>query len=530
MSKKISKIEAFNSQNVVTLNQRVTDRRYLILDLWEDIGATQNVGNPGSSDRYRQIFLQINNLKVRSFGNGRIYFDLTDRPDVVNSMIKIEDKIIYVLKNYLAKINKRGRFNFCSIIKDESTGNDKKVVLALNMSNYDYEINMFDSERKRTNYSILNSKDSTFNIILELMYIQFDMPEGMIVIDTRLRLIMQNKVQPRRVQLTDVASFIQEEKHAERNTRTNVANIKQNFDSTHTEVFEDDDDQPNNQRSGSVENARSIPVQMPVQTPAHTVMKPKIQNVGISELCPTVPVVTTQTPGPNTTISQDCTKPVSQLPPVLKAIVGGSKIDSNTLDVPVNIMGGLDQQDNLNRCVADTFSDNSDEGTGLPAELAGLINQNNQQMSTTDNKISEKDNEDNATENTGNDTTDMNPMDDRSCDKEESIVENINKTLEDIDNVVYNGKGMGNDSDEDSDIMINLSKIIKDTEKKKQRISQSRDRVSEENDSVDNLDNTSDVSSCIDDEDDEDDVVRLSSDSDDYDDNIIEALKKRANN
>lgn len=251
MSKKISKIEKFNCQTIVTLNQSVSDKRYLILDLWEDIrtGTTSNTSKESVSqrnidhNRYNQIFLQINDLKVLNHSDGRVYFDLTDRDDVIDAITSLEVKTIQILKNYLASINKKGKFNFRSIIKDDRYDNDQgNIVLALNLVNQDYDVTFYDIAKKRANCSLINKQCACFNVILELMYINFDMQKGEIVADTRLRMCVET-----RVKMTDVSLFIQDDtktidfdtKNENNQKHQNTESIKQSFDITQTEVFEE---------------------------------------------------------------------------------------------------------------------------------------------------------------------------------------------------------------------------------------------------------------------------------------------------
>lgn len=244
MSKKISKLEDFKDNKVVTLNQSVKDRRYLILDLWEDISTISSISTDNSSDRnYNQIFLQINRLKVANILNDRLYFDLTDRDDVVNDLTVVEDKISIVLKNYLKKLykNKKGNFTLCSIIKDNKGGSgEENLVLSFNLNNADYPICFYDRLKKKVDISHLKNRDRTFNIIFEIMHINLDMLEGLIVIDTRLRMVMENSINPTRVQLSDVDAFLQVEDTTE-DLRNSVKEIRDSFDVTKTEVFEEDD-------------------------------------------------------------------------------------------------------------------------------------------------------------------------------------------------------------------------------------------------------------------------------------------------
>jgi hypothetical protein len=202
-SKKISKIEKFDPSNIITLNQQVIDKRYLILDLWDKI-----------NDQVNQVFLQINNLNVLSLEtirnkNDAILFHVADRSDIIESMTKIENHILDILKRYLAKINKKGKFNFCSIINQN--------VMRFNSNNSDYNMTIFDHDKKRITdlMFLINSNQhfgkSTFNIIFELMNIRLDMISGSISIDSRLRLIIENMKIPERIKLTDADVFIMDE-------------------------------------------------------------------------------------------------------------------------------------------------------------------------------------------------------------------------------------------------------------------------------------------------------------------------------
>ena len=261
MSKKISKIENFNYQNIVTLNQSVADKRFLMLDLWEDIRTGASNIPSHNHNRYNQIFLQINDLHVLNFSEGRVFFDLTDRADVIDAITSIETKIISLLKNYLASIHKKGKFSFRSVIKDDR--GDKKqgnVVLALNLSNQDYEVSFYDIAKKRSNCSLINKQYARFNIILELMYINFDMKKGEIVADTRMRMCMET-----RVRMMDVDLFIQDEKKSSDTNQSKTQSVEQSFDITQTDVFEED--VPEKIKKESVR--QNTPTNEPVIAPKH---------------------------------------------------------------------------------------------------------------------------------------------------------------------------------------------------------------------------------------------------------------------
>ena len=74
-----------------------------------------------------------------------------------------------------------------------------------------------------------------FSIIIEIMYIHLDMVKGDIAIDTRLRMVMESKIKPTRFKVMNVENFIDDDSHQKLST----TEIKQSFDITQTEVFED---------------------------------------------------------------------------------------------------------------------------------------------------------------------------------------------------------------------------------------------------------------------------------------------------
>jgi len=276
MAKKIIKLENFDYRNIVTLNQQVTAKRYLIFDLWNDCSREEKL-----SQRYNQIFLQINDLRVLNIKDGQIYFELTGREEVSSTMFLIEDHLMILLKQYLAKMNKKGNFNFCSVIK---TTNTDSTALALNLKNDDYEITFYNRDKMKVDMSITNKKESTFNIIIEIMYIYFDMMKGVIVIDTRLRMMLESHIRPLRTRLTDSDIFIQDDKR--NNTiltpsfTPTLTGIKKSFDITKTEVFEDDDVPIINQpiiKSQTINQAIKQSVQQPVQQPAQQPVQQPVQ-------------------------------------------------------------------------------------------------------------------------------------------------------------------------------------------------------------------------------------------------------------
>jgi len=231
MSFKVTKIEQFNNK-LVTLTQKTAQNKYLILDIWEDNNDTVH------KDRYKQVLLQINNLKIHNISDNRIYFDITDRQDVINSITKIEDNTIELLKSFLLKINKKGKFNFLSVVKM----NNSKTLMVLDLNNEDYSIKIFDHDKKIRDISFMSNNTNSFNIIIELMSINFDMFTGNIVIDTRLRMVMSNPPNIVRSHLTDPDLFIKDDNINIHNNIQNQNDHKKPFDLTQTEVINDDSD------------------------------------------------------------------------------------------------------------------------------------------------------------------------------------------------------------------------------------------------------------------------------------------------
>lgn len=270
----ISKIENFNYQSIVNLNQSVSDKRYLILDLWEDI---RNFSK-SSQTRYNQIFLQINDLRVLNSSentSNRVYFDLTNNNNVIGAFASLDNKIIDILKNYLASINKKGKFNFRSVVKDDRNDNGKGCVgLALNLVNQDYDISYYDINKKKTSKTIINKPGACFNIILELMNIILDMKKGEIVADIRLRMCRET-----RIKISNVDLFIQDSDDELDEAHEKEKSIKQSFDITQTDVFEADnlDQQQHYQRpitlSSDTLTSRLLHADKAVEQPIESVDK-----------------------------------------------------------------------------------------------------------------------------------------------------------------------------------------------------------------------------------------------------------------
>ena len=340
MSNRIVKIENFNHQNIVTLNQQVTEKRYLIFDLWEDTGLHHNQSQSQcqSQSQYKQIFLQINDLKVLSIKEGQIYFDLSNRDDVIESMYTIEEHFFMILKKYLAKLGKKGNFNFCSVIKSSpvntTTNRPETVALVLNLKNDDYDTTFYNSDKQKMNINTLTKRDSTYNIIIEIMYIYFDMIKGIIVVDTRLRMAIENHIRPIRTQLTDPDSFIQDEKRNKPDI--SIDDIRQSFDVTNTEVFEDD--------SNSSTDFQKPPVSQDIQ-PTQSIIQSTIQSTNFTQSIQS-PTKSTQ-PQIGIKVPQTITIPgdiisktnelLSALNPVISTTKSTSTSTSNITSDPISL-------------------------------------------------------------------------------------------------------------------------------------------------------------------------------------------------
>lgn len=199
MEDKIKKLEGYNSDGIITLNQHIIEKRYLVLDLWK-----RNTHNGKVS--YDQILLQINNLKILTIKDDQIFFDLNNRENVYNSMFQLEDKIMEVFKHYLAKLNKKGKFSLNSVIKTDNI--EGAHTLVLNSKNDDYSVSFYNINKEKSNPSMLLNRDSLFNVIIEIMHIYFDMKEGMIIIDTRLRMVIESYIKPVRYVVSNPDCFI----------------------------------------------------------------------------------------------------------------------------------------------------------------------------------------------------------------------------------------------------------------------------------------------------------------------------------
>jgi len=224
------------------------------LDIWN---------NP-EEGKYQQILLQVNAVKIFGTSEQRISFDLTNQKEYIKNIISLENKCIDILKRYLHQINKKGKFNFMSLLKSEEHRQHENGVhiLTLSTNPADYSPSLFDSAKNKVNMAYFNEmqKNNTVNIIIEPYAIQLDMQNNDIMIDIRLRLVIENMIAPARFQVSDPDLFISDSdgqetiyenqtkgnsifKESSNDTRKNNTmneHIKKNFDLTQTEIFEDD--------------------------------------------------------------------------------------------------------------------------------------------------------------------------------------------------------------------------------------------------------------------------------------------------
>lgn len=262
----ICKIQDSDPSNIINLTQKVISNKYLILDLWHHIKNCKD-----SEQKNKQIFLQFNDVELHSLSNNIIQFNVTDRKDITDGLARIEQSIMNILRDYLLDIGKRGKFSFRSIVRDDES-NDQ-TYLIFNTTNPDYDIAIFNQNKQRIYWNDMKDKhNSKFNFIIELLSVQLDMVTGLIAVESKLRMIIENKTMPARIQLTDVNDFITDPEHCENagnnsssicfpdvnlsgipcagNTHSDnhrdeksemLQNIETNFDITKTEAFENSD-------------------------------------------------------------------------------------------------------------------------------------------------------------------------------------------------------------------------------------------------------------------------------------------------
>lgn len=236
------KIENFDIDNIISIDQKITDKRYLIFDLRSKDNSYQKSVN--------QILIQLNDLEIINKKDDIIYFDITNKTNIESKLIKIEEKILSILKRYLKQFNKKGTFEFNSIIK--SNENDQKII-SFNLLNDDYPINCFDKNKQKVQIEDL-STNTFYNIVIEIMYMYLDMVKGNIVIDSRLRMVVENRTIPKRTQILNIDLFINDNNN-EHDNDFNINNIANVFDITKTEHFEDDEDDKINENELSESNS-----------------------------------------------------------------------------------------------------------------------------------------------------------------------------------------------------------------------------------------------------------------------------------
>ncbi len=183
-----------NFKKIVAINPVVSNKNFLTLDLWNF-----------DDSEYKQLYYQVNDMHVSGFKKNNIVFDVTNNLNFVKFVHNLEDHLCSILKEYLSKHNKKGNFNMHSIL---SMRKEITTITTSIMYN-DYNALLFDNMKNNANSSVLNNKNSKFNVIFELVALQLDMKEGTIHIDNRLRMVLEHKVSPVRTKLTDVTVFIQ---------------------------------------------------------------------------------------------------------------------------------------------------------------------------------------------------------------------------------------------------------------------------------------------------------------------------------
>jgi hypothetical protein len=117
---RVHTLSNYTNLNIVNITQKVENNKNLVLDLW----------NQDVNKNYSQIFLLLNNLKLLNKNSKTLTFEVSENHDLRIMINTIEDKAIELLKVYLAKINKKGKFSFNSNIKDLK-------ILELKNENYD---------------------------------------------------------------------------------------------------------------------------------------------------------------------------------------------------------------------------------------------------------------------------------------------------------------------------------------------------------------------------------------------------------
>lgn len=192
----MSQIAMFNNlkmDKIVAINPVVNNKNVLVFDLWSFVDG-----------KYEQLYYQVNNLSVCRVNNNNIAFDITSDLIFVKFIHNVEEQLCCLLKEYLNKRNKKGNFNMQSMLS-RTKG---KTTIVSSLTNEDYNTLIYNNGKKLTDTSILHNKNSKFNAIFELVGLRFDMKEGTIRIDNRLRMVLESKVLPLRNKLTDVTVFI----------------------------------------------------------------------------------------------------------------------------------------------------------------------------------------------------------------------------------------------------------------------------------------------------------------------------------
>jgi len=221
---RVHTLSNYTNLNIVNITQKVENNKNLVLDLW----------NQDTNKKYSQIFLLLNNLKISNKNSKTITFEVSDNHDLRIMINTIEDKAIELLKVYLAKINKKGKFSFNSNIKDLK-------YLELKNENYDIYDN---SKNKITSLDGINKMD----VIVEVVDIVLDMVSGIINLNMNLSAIISKINLPTKTKLSVNEIF-----DVNNNQEQNVFNS----------ITSDDDDEESfiskgdNEVSSGIENSDS---------------------------------------------------------------------------------------------------------------------------------------------------------------------------------------------------------------------------------------------------------------------------------
>lgn len=228
---KITALNKIDTLDIVTLDQQVQNK-CLILDIWER-----------NAEQHRQIFVQINNLKIKSSKQDLLQFALADEMCTYWQLLetKLHDILSTFMMTKLKKmVKKEERIKMSSLID--------KQCLTLKRTNDDGDT-LFYNKDKELALSI--DSESSFNIIVEIMNIRLDMTKNIARPDVRLRMVLENKLPlPNRIKLNDVSAFLPFEDDLPTQQQSNAQSIFQHLPHHATASYKIDDidtDEPRSQ-------------------------------------------------------------------------------------------------------------------------------------------------------------------------------------------------------------------------------------------------------------------------------------------